>query len=247
MKCVRLLGLLLGIVAMACSAVGQAVAQNNFVTSAKPYMTVFKPDAEHALAVLNDSVQIRQVLEAALHDEHLVHVALAVVLPEISQFTYLEDVAMKEPLKPLYIKYEVDRMSFGLLQMRPGFAEDVEERLAGNPQLARQFADLCRYRVKEPEKVRAERLNRLENLRSQTRYLAAFILLAQEKIRAWNIKDPRQQVRYFATLYNGGLDLDQNDITLLQKKTQFPHGKLVRYNYSAIALEFYDALSARGR
>lgn len=230
---------------IACPTVGRALSPLCPAPKDHAYMSEYKAEAERALKILDDSVLISQVLQTSLHDDFLIRVAQAVVLPEISQFSYIEDVLMKEPFKPLYIDYEVDRVSFGLLQMRPNFAVDVEQRLQEHPQLARQFSDLCSYGVKEPEQIRKRRIERLENLRYQTRYLAAFMLLAQERIKRWGITSPQLQVRYYATLYNGGLKLDQNDVKLLFDKKQFPHGKITQYNYSSIALEFFEYLSNR--
>lgn len=228
---------------IACPTVGRALSPLCPAPKDHAYMSEYKAEAERALTILDDSVLIGQVLQASLPDEFLIRVAQAVVLPEISQFSYIEDVLMKEPFKPLYIDYEVDRVSFGLLQMRPNFAVDVEQRLQEQPQLAHQFSDLCSYDVKEPELIRKRRIERLENLRYQTRYLAAFMLLAQQRIQSWNVTSPLLQVQYYATLYNGGLKLDQNDVKLLFNKKQFPHGKITQYNYSTIVLEFFEHLS----
>lgn len=165
--------------------------------------------------------------------------AIALVAPEISQFSEFCDFLELRTLYAVYVNTGKSDFSVGLFQMKPSFVEDLEFHIKKDKELRRRYSSLL---PKGSEKEqRRFRLTNLSTLQGQLKYLEVFIEIAKRKTKSLSAQDEMDKLRYWATLYNSGLNRPEEDIRRLEKVKMFP--KFSRqYNYSDVCVEFYNKL-----
>lgn len=185
---------------------------------------------------------IEQILQTKLGDKN--KYALAIVAPEVCWYSALWDKGETYALKVLYVQNGKGDFSIGYFQMKPSFAEQIENFIKNDNTLKKNYSELL---ISEdiPQAIRAERISRLSSLKYQTLYLAAFYEIASNKVSGWksNNKNQYQLLKNIATLYNGGLSISESMALQLQNKTQFPSMATQKYNYSDLVVEFYQYLN----
>lgn len=166
--------------------------------------------------------------------------AMAIVAPEIDEYSNLSDKVETYSLMYMYSQFGRGNFSIGYFQMKPTFAESIENSIKVNATLKDKYKELIIYED-TAQAERAERIQRLASLKYQTIYLAAFFELGSSKIKNWtsNNKNNYQRLRNLATLYNGGLNLSETTVLELQKKKQFPSMGLNKHNYSDLVVDFF--------
>lgn len=163
--------------------------------------------------------------------------ALAIVAPEISQFSKVVDYFELRSLYILYLNGGTADFSVGPFQMKPSFIEDMEKFVAGSNELKKEYSSLIPD-GSEREK-RAFRLTKLATIKGELQYLSLFISIAKSLTDDIRFKDAEQRLKHWATLYNSGLNLSGDKIARLQSKKMFPRREN-RFNYSDIACEFFN-------
>lgn len=174
------------------------------------------------------------------------HNAIAIVAPEVCWYSFISDKAETYTLKVLYAQTGNGDFSIGYFQMKPSFAEQIENIIKSNNELKQKYSEL--FIIEDTQQaIRAERVNRLSSLKYQTLYLAAFYEIAESKISKWssNKEGHPQFLKNMATIYNGGLNISESKALLLQAKKQFPSMATDKYNYSDLVIEFYQYLTQR--
>ena len=194
---------------------------------------------KEAKTFFDNNIIISQNLESLLVKQYA-EFALSIVAPEVWEYSSLSDMAETFTLKVLYAQSGQGNFSIGYFQMKPTFAESIENSIKANTTLKNKYRELIIYED-TAQAERAERIQRLASLKYQTIYLAAFFELASSKIKNWtsNNKNNYQRLRNLATLYNGGLNLSESTALELQKKKQFPSIGLNKRNYSDLVVDFY--------
>lgn len=202
------------------------------------YTTLFARESDDALDFIRShAAEIRKETPALTPDERLA--AMAIVAPELSQYSTVTDFFELRALFITYRNFGRGNFSVGYFQMKPSFIEEMERQVRANASLKKRYAS---YLPKGDEKKQREtRLERLSTLQWQLRYLQLFIELAKIKTAGMHFKTPEEMVRYWATLYNSGLNLSPAKVAEMQKKRLFP-SRNSQFNYSDVALEFYQAL-----
>lgn len=168
--------------------------------------------------------------------------AVALVFPELVRYSALLDRIEISLLKTLYINLgeEYADFSIGPFQMKPSFAEQVNERVwsINNRKIRNQLRD--RDSFNSSRLFRMTVVEDLEDLRSQFNYLVAFIKICEFSYpENWN--DQTEKLRFFATVYNVGLDKNREFIEMMSDK-RFFSTKLVKsetYSYSDISVFWY--------
>ena len=172
--------------------------------------------------------------------------AVSIVAPEVWLYSSLSDKAETYTLKVLYAQTGKGDFSIGYFQMKPSFAEQIENIIKSNDSFKKKYSELIIVED-APQSIRAERITRLSSLKFQSLYLAAFYEIAKNKTSQWlsNKKGKPQFLKNIATLYNGGLNISESKALHLQEKKQFPSMATDKYNYSDLVVEFYQYLNNR--
>lgn len=188
---------------------------------------------------------IEQTLQTKLGDKKK-NYALAIVAPEVCWYSALQDKGETYTLKVLYAQTGKGDFSIGYFQMKPSFAEQIENIIKSNNELKQKYSEL--FIIEDTQQaIRAERVSRLSSLKYQTLYLAAFYEIAESKISKWssNNEGHSQFLKNMATIYNGGLNISESKALQFQAKKQFPSLATDKYNYSDLVIEFYQYLTQR--
>jgi hypothetical protein len=171
-------------------------------------------------------------------------VAEAVVFPELIRYSMWKDEIERAAVNGLYVSKgrEGADFSIGRFQMKPSFAEDVEQAWNVSP-LAKEYG--FSFNLADNNEARRSRVRRLSTMQGQCRYLAIFIRLLQQRHSRLLQLSKREQVRFLATAYNHSFSASWNDIIKMQDECHF-HTDIIRtrstryYCYSDIAVVFYS-------
>lgn len=164
-------------------------------------------------------------------------VAMCIVAPEVSQYSYMSDAAETFALYTLYVQGEVSDFSIGLFQMKPSFAISIEEEVKKCDYL-KKYRKLIIHKSNE-RLVRCERVERLSSLDWQILYLCAFVEIAKVKTSIMEFSNIEEKLKYWATLYNAGLQASENKIYSLYDIDGFPKFSSNSFNYADVCIEFY--------
>lgn len=113
-----------------------------------------------------------------------------------------------ESLRALYVQFgkEYADFSVGLFQMKPSFAEQVEEKarllLPANIYNELQLG----YQSNDAQIIRQERIDRLRDADWQLVYLTSFVALCNEWYKDHYFSSELERLQWYATVYNAGLD-----------------------------------------
>lgn len=163
--------------------------------------------------------------------------AMCVVAPEVSQYSQLSDAAETYALYTLYVQGRVSDFSIGAFQMKPSFAESIEEEVAKCDYL-KQYRKLI-INESSDRLARYERVNRLSSLEWQLVYLCAFVEIARTRTTNVTFSNTEEKLKYWATLYNAGLYSSESKIYTLYDIEGFPKYSSNSFNYADICIEFY--------
>lgn len=147
-------------------------------------------------------------------------------------------------MKKKYVQFgkEYADFSIGLFQMKPSFAEEVEQKttklLNENIQKELQLT----YNSDDEEIIRGERVERMQDKEWQLIYLTAFIAICNEMYKSKTFETGLDKLQWYATVYNAGFNktgdyirkkITQENFYLQQ---DMPSKK---FRYAAIAGWFY--------
>jgi hypothetical protein len=165
----------------------------------------------------------------------------AIVAPEISQFSYLENKLQSYSLKVMYVQYgkHYANFSVGLLQMQPAFIEQLDDSIRTNEYLKARFSDNLIDKPTDREK-RVEIVNRLNNTEWQIRYLSVFCTLLHRRFAHLSFADEAEKLRFYAVAYNAGLHKTAADLQRIGEKAQFPHFSRHKFRYADVSVWFYN-------
>lgn len=165
--------------------------------------------------------------------------AMCIVAPEISQYSPVIDATETFALKTLYVQGKVANFSIGPFQMKPSFAEAIEQYIYKEKQAYKKYNALVINRNSDRE-IRYERVCRLSSIEWQILYLSAYYNIVCNREDVKNIKNAESRLKFCATLYNAGFELDKESVLELFKKKGFPHLSHDKFNYGDIACEFFQ-------
>lgn len=209
------------------------------------FFSFYRTEAENTLVFFNRHKEIKEMLSKYLTEEETT-MAMAIVAPEVSQYTYWGDYAQQKSMFMTYIITGKVDFSIGFFQMKPSFIEILERNIQKDDSLLLVFDSLL-YKDDEPKdeifprKQRHHRLVQLSSLKGQSQYLAAFVLIAKKKTENIHFASNNDRLRYWATLYNAGINKSETEIFAMQSRKRFPRfGK--KFNYADVVQEFYERL-----
>lgn len=202
------------------------------------FFNFYPKECEEAISFIQSNrPEIASTMSHLSKDEQLM--AISIVAPEITQFSTVYDFLELRTLYILYRNTGKSNFSVGYFQMKPSFIEDMESYIRKNNILKKRYNSLLPS-GKEKEK-REFRLNNLSSLKGQLRYLELFIDIAKLKTESIKFPDTKSRLKYWATLYNSGLNINYDTNIKFQKKKFFPRDSKL-FNFSDVSVEFYDKL-----
>jgi hypothetical protein len=169
----------------------------------------------------------------------------AIVFPEVMRYSEWKDDIETESLRVLYVQFgkEYADFSVGLFQMKPSFAEQVEEKarllLPVNIYNELQLG----YQSNDAQIIRQERIDRLRDADWQLVYLTSFVALCNEWYKDHCFSSELERLQWYATVYNAGLDRSNEYIAKKISQEQFYFiqgmpGK--KFRYAALATYAYE-------
>ncbi|MFN8288462.1 MAG: hypothetical protein U0V74_17020 [Chitinophagales bacterium] len=166
----------------------------------------------------------------------------SIVFPELTRYSLFKDFFESSGNEVLYVNggRTACDFSIGNFQMKPSFAEDVEQLISISAE-KEKFSTLTTYKATDDKGIRRERVERLKQTGWQTTYLCAFIALTSNKVPQGISRE--EQIRFYAAAYNLGLKKSTADVITWQGVQAFPYGKgRSKFAYADVALEYYNTL-----
>ncbi|MFW5645117.1 MAG: hypothetical protein ACOCZL_04325 [Bacteroidota bacterium] len=166
----------------------------------------------------------------------------AIVFPELIRYNLIRDILEKNTLEVVYVNTGMADFSIGPFQIKPSFAEKIEEQVKKNDYL-KKFRDFFEYNATDPVKIRAERIDRLKSLDSQIHYIFAFQSYMEKNYGYLENERLKYHLRFLSTAYNYDFLASGKDIEAYMNKKFFPWGRLndkKKYNYADISWYYYQ-------
>jgi hypothetical protein len=171
---------------------------------------------------------------------------IPVVFPELLRRSILREGLESLGLATLYVSAgsRAADFSVGGFQMKPSFAERLEDALAGMPSLPAGLRPLLGVRdAGDGRAQRAERYQRLRGEQWQLLYLAGFGLVVDAIFPPDGTGD-EGRIRFLAAAYNHGFWQSRGEIGSAAGLRLFPNGGLPgvgqQYRYADVAVDFYE-------
>jgi len=170
---------------------------------------------------------------------------LPIVYPECARYSAFSNVAESTVLEYYYIKGGSQSADFsvGRFQMKPSFAEALEEKIASETYLM-DYKERFAYNSTD-QFQREERLDRLLDEDWQIHYLCCFYLIVQHESSA-TIAAESESLTYMAAAYNYGFTQPIEEIVAWSKVSAFPNGLSSgeqNYNYTELAQLFHQKMT----
>ncbi len=211
-----------------------------FLFAPDGYVTAYPSQSRQAIETFEScKAELKKVLPGATDEE--LRIVFAIVAPEAGCYNSLTDYFETAAVKKGYPSSGSPDYSIGLFQMKPSFAESLENEVAKDSALKSKYGSRFAYGSNDTATKRRERVNRLANTNWQICYLALFVDVVKKRTSTWGLDDAESKVRYWSTLYNAGFYLSKPRVEQRQGVKQFPRGTK-EFNYSAVAVELYKAL-----
>lgn len=173
--------------------------------------------------------------------------ALAVIFPELVRYSAISDYVETKALEVLYVQYgpEYADFSVGLFQMKPSFAEQIEEDIYRFG-LLKDYPSLSvlHPRINDNPHLRKERITRLKDEYFQLKYLEAFLLIMQKRYPGILNKPVEDQLVFYATAYNSGYRKGEKQILKESSRSYFYTGLTEpekKFCYAHIAVDYFQS------
>lgn len=168
----------------------------------------------------------------------------AIIFPELMRYNSLKDGIEAESLRTLYVQFgkEYANFSIGIFQMKPGFAEQVEQRAITMLPTAISKELQLSYDSNDEEEIRRQRVERMQDEQWQLVYLTAFICICNELYKEKSFDTDLEKLQWYATVYNAGFDKADHYISEKIKQENFYLQQQMpekKFRYAAIAGWFY--------
>jgi hypothetical protein len=171
----------------------------------------------------------------------------AIVFPELIRYSTFQNFFETKALEYVYVQQgsEIADFSIGYFQMKPSFAESLEEALIEKEALRKQFESLLISKSYPLSKQREIRIERLKELSWQLDYLCCFYLLTKQKFKLeLSSLNSQKQLEFLATAYNTGFHKSSKSIEQAMNRASYPYGskypEAQQYIYAAVAWDYYQ-------
>ncbi len=174
---------------------------------------------------------------------------VSIALPEEIRFQEWQNYLEATALRQFYIKggKEDADFSIGHFQMKPSFVEDLECAIVENETFSILFQELIPEGDWSPEEVRKFRIENLDNISTQFKYLCAFYKIMELKTTDYNFKTRKEKIFFFSSAYNLGFNKPKKQIQNWTRIKAFPYGRKFNFeqdSFSEIAWNIYLSINS---
>ncbi len=184
-------------------------------------------------------------LERIIHELDVEEeVVLSLVFPELIRYAMWRDYFETKANELLYVKKgdPAAFFSIGRYQIKPQFAEKVENYIKENEELKEKYAFICQYKHTGIKEIRRERIERLKSWKWQTRYVSVFCKIMESRFKQVKHIDIEDKIRFYSAAYNSNFLSDSTEIVQWENKISFPYGpghSSSEFSYAEVAIYFY--------
>jgi hypothetical protein len=209
------------------------------------FATVFGEDYQKAMTFCNThKVEIEEKAnQHGLPADELT----AIVFPELIRYSTFKNFFETKALEYVYVQQgsAVVDFSIGYFQMKPSFAEALENALIKEEHLKKQFERLLIPISYTASQQREIRLKRLKELSWQLDYLCCFYVITKHKFeKTLASLNSQRQLEFLATAYNTGFHKSSTSIEKAMNRPSYPYGSKYpedqQYIYAAVAWDYYQ-------
>jgi len=171
---------------------------------------------------------------------------LAVIAPELMRYRMFQNFIETKMLEKWYVDFGAEQADFsiGYFQMKPSFAEKLEEHLVELSSKHSIDFDHFKYTSNEEKEIRKERIERLKNFQWQLHYACLFHLVSAHCFDGLTFNSITDKIHFYATAYNLGFEKTIEEIKQWQSIEAFPYGRKFRFEqmaYGSLATHFYQS------
>jgi hypothetical protein len=211
------------------------------LNSTPDYQKIFGNDYADALSYFKKNQStITTYFKYHSIDQKLI---IPVIFPERIRYSMIKDFLETAAVELIYIDLGTDYVDFSIgdFQIKPSFAEKVEQYLTKTSNLRHKYKLIVDYGNKQNSQQRKERVRRLKLLNYQLIYISAFYDIVNQKFNLGN-KPDTEKIKFLASAYNHGFDSNASEIEKYVDDEYFPYGtkyKGKQYAYAEVAVDFY--------
>jgi len=168
-------------------------------------------------------------------------VTSAIIFPELIRYSIIRDFIEVSSLELIYVNTGQIDFSIGPFQIKPSFAENIENKLDSIKELSK-YNGYFQYSSSEEITIRRERLQRLKSFEWQLNYVSVFQKYIYLKYDFLSESDIEYQLRFISTAYNYNMDAGIESLNDNMSRAYFPWGSFNdkrKYNYSEISWYFF--------
>lgn len=179
--------------------------------------------------------------------EYDAKLVFSIVFPELMRYSEFRDEIETMTNKVLYTgDKDSEGLSIGVFQIKPIFAESIEQYIAKSAELKKKYSQINYYGEKAFRSNRIARLKRLKNPETEILYVLAFIDICEKKFDLDSEPTTEdlmeQKIKILATAYNSGFFYTKEQILEIAKKSAYPAGlnnPQSKWNYAQISYDFW--------
>lgn len=170
-------------------------------------------------------------------------IIMSVLFPEAIRYSIVKDFFEIRSLEIAYVYSGTTDFSIGYFQMKPSFAEELENQIKEYPSILKKYNVLLLSENQSIIEARKIRVARLKDIDYQILYANCFYdVLRIIYPSAFNL-DRISQIRFISTAYNHGFLAGFDEIQEYSSKAFFPlNGKnnTQKYVYNEVSVYFYE-------
>jgi hypothetical protein len=219
---------------------GSRSAKNETNSITDPvFKNIFGGHYEQAIEFIASNTHIENIFNDADLPPRFMY---SIVFPELIRFNAIQNQLETASLFTLYIQFgsRYSNFSIGPFQMKPEFAARVEMDAV---QMKIPVNKENVFDVSDTPQARRERVKRLNSSEWQAKYLMLFVKILDEEYKSAHWSSDEDKMMFYAKAYNCGYHFSRNKIESISRENYFDahffYNQNKKYNYSAIALEYY--------
>ena len=166
----------------------------------------------------------------------------SIVFPELIRNSVFQNLIEEKALELGYVQYgsSIVDFSIGDFQIKPSFAQKVEELVKASKQLSKKYSLLPIINTNSKTQ-RLVRVQRLKSVEWQIRYVCSFIDICEANYSISKYSTS-EKIKFLATAYNVGLKDSMAKIEIYYPIQSFPYGQKYEIDqlaYWEVSLDYY--------
>ena len=204
------------------------------------YKTIFRNDYDNALQFMSDNYNLFLEYSSLYNTDP--EIIMSVLFPEAIRYSIIRDYLETKSLELAYVYAGTADFSIGYFQMKPSFAESIEQMVREKGKMLDKYDSLLIPEEKSMLEIRKTRIERLRKLEYQVVYANCLYDIIRLEYPEIFYSDKAHQIRFISTAYNHGFLCGQEEILDYASKAFFPmngKNKTDKFVYHEISLYFF--------